>query len=207
MSKPIRVVAVEDEDLFRELLITSLASFEEIAIIHAYRRGEDALARVVDDAPDVVLLDIDLGAGETGVQIGLRIRKILPHVGIVLLSNYDEPGLLTSLPPQEAAGWSYLLKKSVAEVSTIVRAIEGSHARLMVLDPFLVQALRPRPQGLVAGLTPRQREILALLAQGYSNAGIAQQLIISPKSVIASRDSVLQMGQGFCPERQGHLPP
>lgn len=183
LPKPIRVVVVEDEDLFRELLTTSLGRYQQVAVINAYRSGEEALARVQQDSPDVVLLDIDLGTGETGVQIGLRMRRVDPHLGVVLLSNYDEPGLLMSLPSEEAGGWCYLLKKSVSEVSTIIRAIEGAEARLMVLDPFLVRALRPRPKGRVASLTPRQREMLALIAEGYSNAGIAAKLVLSPKSV------------------------
>ncbi len=183
MLSPARVVIVEDEDLFRGLMTTSLASYGEVAVVGSYRNGEEALQHVMEDAPDVALLDIDLGPGDTGVHVGLRMRRMLPDIGIVLLSNYDEPGVLTAIPREELSGWSYLLKKSVVHIETIIRAIEGARAHLVVLDPHLVAAYRPRPQGAVASLTPRQRDILKLIAQGYSNAGIAAELVITPKSV------------------------
>ncbi len=180
---PIRVVVVEDEALFRELLVTTLRSFEALEVVAAYPTGELALAALEQDLPDVALLDIELGEGETGVQTGLRMRRAYPEMGIVLLSNYDEPGVLMALPRGESYGWAYLLKKSVGTVATIIRAIEGTKDRLIVLDPHLVRALEPRQEGRVASLTPRQRDILRLLAQGYSNAGIARELVIAPKSV------------------------
>lgn len=183
MGEPLRVVVLEDEDLFRNLLTTSLAGFSEIQVVASYRDGTEALSQLERDRPDVAILDIDLGGGETGVQVGLRMRQVRPEIGIVLLSNYDAPGVLTALPRGDADGWSYLLKKSVAQVSTIVHAIQATHARLMVLDPHLANALRPREKSRLATLTPRQGDILRLMAQGYSNAGIAAELVIAVKSV------------------------
>ncbi len=194
MADIIRVVIVEDEDLFRDLLASSLAGFPKISVVNAYRAGDEALRRFSDDTPDVVLLDINLGAGDTGVHIGLKMRQMDSDVGIVLLSNYDQPGVLRTITQSQAAGWSYLLKKSVANASIIVRAVEGARAGLMILDPHLVHAFQPTPAGLVAKLTPRQREVLGLMAQGYSNAGIAEKLVLQPKSV---ENTISQIYQGL----------
>ncbi len=194
MADPIRVIVVEDEELMRELLATALSGWDAVEVVSAYGTGEEALLRLDADRPDVALLDIDLGPGETGVHIGLRMRQWRSDVGIVLLSNYDEPGVLTALPRSEAFGWAYLLKKSVSRVATIIRAIEGTRDRLVVVDPQLVHAMRPREHGRIASLTPRQRDILRLIAEGYSNAGIAAELVISAKSV---ENYVTQVYQGL----------
>lgn len=179
----VKVILVEDEALFRELLDSSLRQRPEVELIATFADGESALLQAPVAAPDVAILDIDLGPGDTGVQVGLRLREVFPQIGIVLLSNYDEPGIFTMLPTEQLSGWSYLLKKSVANLDTIIRAIEGSAAGLMVIDPHVIRALRPRAGGVLKHITPRQREILSLIAQGYSNRAIADELVITEKSV------------------------
>jgi DNA-binding NarL/FixJ family response regulator len=81
------------------------------------------------------------------------------------------------------AGWCYLLKRSVADVDTLVRAIQGAAAGLMVLDPYIVARRRPRPGGALARLTPRHRDVLHLMAQGFTNVAIAQRLGLAPSTV------------------------
>ena len=83
----------------------------------------------------------------------------------------------------EYAGWSYLLKQSVGDAGALVRAIEGSAAGLVVMDPGVVSSMRPRNGSLTARLTPRQQEVLAMMAQGYNNAAIAGKLVLGTKSV------------------------
>lgn len=90
---------------------------------------------------------------------------------------------IASLPLDKAGGWSYLLKQSVTDASALVRAIEGSVAGLVVMDPAIIHSLRPRDQSQVERLSPRLRDVLELIAQGYNNAAIAQKLVISEKSV------------------------
>jgi DNA-binding NarL/FixJ family response regulator len=90
---------------------------------------------------------------------------------------------LSSLPPEALNGWSYLLKRSVRDVESLLRAIEGAASGLMMIDPHLVAGRRARDGSRLAKLTPRQREILALVAQGYTNAAIAQELVVAPKTV------------------------
>ncbi len=182
-AHPIRIILLEDEPLFRELLTSTLCRRAELEIVGAFQDGQEALARAPELNPDVAILDIELGQNETGVHIGLRLRQMLPDLGIVLLSNYDEPEILTAIPLSQVHGWCYLLKKSVASLDTLVRAIEGSASGLMVIDPHLIRAFKPRQSGQLSRLTPRQQEVLALLAAGYSNHVIAEKLMITEKSV------------------------
>jgi transcriptional regulator with XRE-family HTH domain len=115
-----------------------------------------ALEAIPRLAPQVAVLDIDLGRGLSGIQLGLRLREQLPSLGIVLLSNHWVPRFLAALPPPLMAGWCYLLKKSVADVATLGRTIAGAAAGLVVLDPHVVAGREPKPGGALARLPRRQ---------------------------------------------------
>lgn len=181
--KTLRIVVVEDENLLRELLVHSLKNIPRMTVINSYPQGSTAVRNFDRDQPDVVLLDINLGKGWTGVETGLRMRTLNPDVGVVLLSNYVRPELLISLPESSVQGWSYLLKRSVRDVSTLIRTIEGTVSGLMVLDPELVKMVQSRQSSHLSHLTPRQLQILSLVAQGYTNRAIANELFLSEKSV------------------------
>lgn len=182
-SDKISVVLVEDEDLYRDLLRIALSQHPRLEVLGAFGDGESALEAVPGLQPRVAILDIELRGGLTGIQVGFLLRRRLPDLGIVLLSNHGDPQFLASLPQEVISGWSYLLKKSVNDVGSLQRAVEGAAARQVVLDPQLVAGLRPRTGGKLTQLSPRQREILALIAQGFSNSAIAQQLVLAEKSV------------------------
>ncbi|PSR20834.1 MAG: DNA-binding response regulator [Sulfobacillus acidophilus] len=183
VKKALRVIVVEDEPLLRDLLVVSLENIPSLSVVASYGDGPSAVARVTHDNPDVALLDINLGTGGNGIETGLQLRKSQPLLGIVLLSNYARPDLLSELPRTSLPGWSYLLKKSVRDLATLTRAIEGSASNLVVLDPELVRQSQTRRDSPLNHLTPRQSQILALVAQGYTNAAIAKTLFLSEKSV------------------------
>jgi DNA-binding NarL/FixJ family response regulator len=183
VPQPVRVLVVEDEGLFRDMLQTALAAQQGIQVVGAVATGEDAIREAERVVPDVVLADIELGPGLNGVEAASRIRARHTHAGVVLLSAHRDKQYIASLPADEAHGWSYLLKSSVTDTSTLVRAIEGAAAGLVVLDPALVDSLRPRPRSPVDALSERQRQVLALMAKGYSNGGIAQELVLTEKTV------------------------
>jgi len=183
MASPIRVAIVEDEPLYRGLLERYLAQHPRLSVIGTYADGATALAEVPDQSADVVTLDIELPGRMDGIQTALALRQRLPAVGIVILSNHADPRFLGVLPREVTSGWSYLLKKSVSRVEVLDRAVEGAAAGTVTLDPAIVAGMRPRPGGAVARLTPRQREILGLVASGLNNAAIAEQLVLAEKSV------------------------
>ncbi|THF87844.1 response regulator transcription factor [Deinococcus sp. KSM4-11] len=173
-----RVVLIEDEKLFRDLLCHALEQTGQVRCLGAYGTSEAVLASDHLDRAEVALLDIDLG-GEDGITLGRQLRERYPNLGIVLLSNHAHLAFARELIAANLTGWAYLLKKSVQDVQTVLRAIEGVRRGQVVLDPQLAQGL---PGGSrAAPLTPRQLELWSLITQGYSNSAMAQRLNLSPK--------------------------
>jgi DNA-binding NarL/FixJ family response regulator len=181
--KPIRVAIVEDEPLFRGLLAHYLERHPRLAVVGSYADGAAALEGVPAAQPDVVTLDIELTGKLDGIQVGVALRQTLAQLGIVVLSNHADPRFLGALPREVTSGWSYLLKKSVSDIETLDRAIEGAAAGTVTIDPAIVAGIRPKPGGPLARLTRRQREIMGLVAQGLTNTAIADKLVLAEKSV------------------------
>ncbi len=181
--KRISVILVEDESLYRDLLRHALSDHPRLEVVGAFPDGTSALEAAPRLCPQVAMLDIELPGPLNGIQTGLLLREKLPEMGIVLLSNHQDPEYLSLIPHGSIAGWSYLLKKSVSDLQALTRAIEGAAAGFVVLDPQLVAGAKDRTGSHVARLTRRQREIIALIAQGFTNAAIAQRLCLAEKSV------------------------
>jgi DNA-binding NarL/FixJ family response regulator len=180
---PVRVAVVEDEPLYRGLLEHFLGQHPHFDLVGAFADGPAALEGVPGVRPDVVTLDIELPGRLDGIQVGLELRRQLPNLGIVVLSNHGDPRYLGALPRDGLVGWSYLLKKSVGNIESLTRAVENAAEGVVTVDPAVVAHLRPRPGGPLGRLTPRQREIVELLAQGLTNAAIAERLVLAEKSV------------------------
>ncbi len=180
---PTTLMIVEDEGLLRDLLRSSLSHQPGLTVVECVGDGTSAVRVARELKPDVVLMDIELGDGINGIEAGCYIKRESPSTGIVLLSSHMEKQYITCIPLEEAAGWCYMSKQSVSHLPALTRAIEGAAAGLSVMDPVLIKALRPRPSSIIDRLTPRQLEILALIAQGYSNTAIAEELTLGQKSV------------------------
>jgi DNA-binding NarL/FixJ family response regulator len=125
------------------------------------------------------------GNTDDGLQAALAIRHEQPDVGILLLSQYVEDRYLGRLLASGAEGVGYLLKERVADVERLTDAVERVGAGGSVLDPDVVSAMlgRSREQGPLDALTPREREVLALMAEGRTNRAIAEQLFVSERAV------------------------
>ena len=178
-----RVVLVESDNLFRDLLRISLSQYDGLEVVGAFASGEAALASVPRLQPEVVVLDIELKGNANGIQVGMLLRRQLPKLGIVLLTNHSDMRLVAALQKHVIKGWSYLLKRSVNDVDALSRAIEGAAEGYVLLDPeFAGRGIR-KAGGPLAKLSARQREILALMAEGYTNAAIADRLMLAQKSV------------------------
>ncbi len=183
MTKSVlRVAIVEDENLFRDLLHIALERHAKLQVVGSFGNVEAALRDIPILEPDIVLLDIDLSGKITGVELGIALRESLPNLGVVLLSNHQDIEFVASLGSRTLAGWSYLLKKSVRNTDVLLRAIEGASDGMTVLDPQLVGTPISN-RSPIKQLTPRQLEVLALIAQGYSNAAVGLELNLSVKTV------------------------
>ena len=179
----IKIMIVEDEGLFRDMLKISLGALSNLEVVEAVSDGNAAVEAASRVKPDVILMDIELGSEPNGIAAGRAIQEDHPDMGIVILSSHRERQYISMIMVEEASGWSYLLKQSVSDAGSLVRAIEGAASGLVVMDPAVVNSMKPRKGSLSAGLTPRQQEVLTMMAQGYNNAAIAEKLILGTKSV------------------------
>jgi len=181
-----RVVIAEDAALLREGL-TRLLEDRGHAICAAVPDGDALLAAVAEHRPDVAVVDIRMPPTHTdeGLRAALKLRHDFPGTGVLVFSQYIETSYSAQLLEGGAAGVGYLLKDRVADVAEFTGALERVAAGGTALDPEVVRMLmRASPHsGGVAALTSREREVLELMAEGRSNAGIAAALVVSPGAV------------------------
>ncbi|WP_170130921.1 response regulator transcription factor [Deinococcus yavapaiensis] len=176
------VAIVEDEALFRALLRGALTATGGVSVLAEYGDAPSALGDAMIREADVVLLDIDLGSSEVdGIGLGMQLREHAPRLGVVLLSNHAHLAFAHALIASEMVGWAYLLKKSVRDLDTLLRAISAVRVGEIVLDPALVGGRKHPHSARFSHLTWRQIELWELITQGFSNAAIAQRLGRSQK--------------------------
>ena len=181
-QKPIRVLVVEADSLFRDLLRTVLGVEPRLQLVGATGDAAEALALAAAQAPDVALVGLANDSEQDALAVAQAISASRANARIVFLGESPDRRTLAALPAFRAAGWSYLLRQSVGDVATLVRAIDGAAMGLVVLDPLVVESLGRRDTRLSA-LTKRQLEVLSLMAKGYNNAAIAKSLVLEEKSV------------------------
>jgi DNA-binding NarL/FixJ family response regulator len=177
-----RVVIAEDAAIFREGLVRLLEDRGH-RVCAAVADGEALLAAVAAHRPDVAVVDIRMPPTHTdeGLRAALRLRADHPGTGVLVFSQYIETRYAARLLQGSAAGVGYLLKDRVADVAEFTEALARVAAGGTALDPEVVGQLlgAGRHAKGLAGLTAREREVLALMAEGRSNAGIADLLVIS----------------------------
>jgi len=183
VTDPLRVVLVEDSLLLREGLVRL---FDEAGYVTAGAYGDtvDIVARVRDAAADVVVMDVRLPPTfrDEGIRAALEIRHALPGVGVLVLSQYVETVYAHELLADARGGVGYLLKDRVTSLDEVTDAVRRVQSGGTVLDPLVVRRLMAGTDGF-AQLTPREREVLGLIAEGRSNASIAEQLVIGTGAV------------------------
>lgn len=192
---PTRILIVEDEALFREMLSRTLTTEPGLEVVGVATDGETAVRLAGELEPDAVIMDIELPGEMDGIDAALKIKERRNQTGIVILSIHKDRRYVTSLPLSESPGWAYLLKQTVPDLASVMRAIQGSVDGMVVLDPEVVEGLQPRRGSAAAGLTPRHRQVLELIAQGYNNTTIAQRLSLTEKSVETYINSIYQVLQ------------
>ncbi len=178
-----RVVIAEDSVLLREGLTRLLA---------AAGAAEEFLRAVGQHEPDAVVVDVRMPPTFTdeGLRAALVVRSRWPGVGVLVLSQYVEERYATELLSDRPHGVGYLLKDRVAELGEFLGALERVAGGGSALDPEVVAQLLARSRHPLAGLTAREREVLALMAEGRSNAAIAAALVVSEGAVAKHINSI-----------------
>jgi DNA-binding NarL/FixJ family response regulator len=180
----VRVVIAEDSVLLREGLAEILARRRH-EVVAAVGDGPALLARVAADPPDLAIVDVRLPPGfrDEGLRAALRLRGEHPDVAILVLSQYVEPTYAAELLEAATSGLGYLLKDRVGDVVEFLDALERVAAGGVVIDPEVVRRLLAARREPLDQLTAREREVLALMAEGRSNGAIARALTVSEAAV------------------------
>ncbi len=201
-----RVVIAEDDALLREGLVLLLGS-EGIDVVGAEDNVEDFLAAVSAQRPDAVIVDVRLPPSFTdeGLRAAAEARKRLPGLPILVLSAYVEDSYAGDLLAGGAGGIGYLLKERVGKVATFLDALHRVVAGGTVLDPEVVSQLmvRRRADDPMRTLTPRERDVLALMAEGRTNGAIAEQLVVSEPAVSKHIGNIFAK-LGLAQDESGH---
>jgi len=178
----IRVLVVEADNLLRDMLRTVLANEHRLKLVGATGDAAGAVRIAAIEKPDVALIGLDAESEQAALALAQTISAAKSGTRVVFLGERPDRRTLAALPAFRAAGWSYLLRQSITDVATLVRAIDGAATGLVVLDPAVMESLGRRESRLSA-LTRRQLEVLSLMAKGYNNAAIARALVLEEKSV------------------------
>jgi DNA-binding NarL/FixJ family response regulator len=182
----VRVAIAEDSVLLREG-IARILDDAGMDVVAQCGDADDLLLKVRSYSPDVAIVDIRLPPthNDEGLQAALEIRSKHPDVAVLVLSQYVELGLALKLLADSAEGVGYLLKDRIGDVDEFVAALRRVAEGGSALDPIIVSTLlsRERSDDPLAKLTPREREVLELMAAGSSNQGIADSLVITVRAV------------------------
>jgi DNA-binding NarL/FixJ family response regulator len=200
-----RVVIADDAMLMREGTARLLqdAGFE---IVGTVDDGDKLVRTVALERPHVAIVDIKMPPTYTdeGLVAAEKIRSTYPEVGVLVLSQYVESRYAMRLLEQHPEAVGYLLKERVSDIAVLADALRRIAEGESVLDPTIVARLvnRPRRAGPLDDLTEREREVLGLIAEGRSNSGIAQFLVLSPKTVEAHVGRIFsKLGLDETPDR------
>jgi DNA-binding NarL/FixJ family response regulator len=189
MSEPVRLVLAEDNFLFREGTRRLLEDSGELEVVAAVGDADELLQAVDRLEPDAVITDIRMPPGHhmEGIAAAHAIRERHPKIGVVVLSQHADEGYAFELLRGGTSGLGYLLKERVGDLDELFRAIREVMAGRSVIDPKVVDGLVARQTRLstsaVHRLTPREREVLAEMAQGKTNAAIGESLHLSLSAV------------------------
>jgi DNA-binding NarL/FixJ family response regulator len=189
-----RVVVGEDQPLVREGIVRVLEE-AGLEVVGVSGDAEDLVRKADAHHPDVVITDIQMPPDFTddGLRAAQRIRSSHPDIGVVVLSQFLEDRYVLELVGDRAQGVGYLLKDRVGDLALFIDAIRRVAGGGSALDPAVVQRMvgRPREDGPLDELTPREREVLGLMAEGRSNRGIADALVVSVAGVERHVTSIL----------------
>jgi len=185
----VRVVIADDAYVIREGLVATLSRAPEIEVVGVCSDGKELIETIAAVHPEVVITDVRMppsGDGE-GIRVAAQLRQSNPQVGVIVLTQYIEAAYAVSLMDGGTEGRAYLLKDRIRDRTELLRAISAVASGGSVVDPSVVEVLiegRARAAGSpLTALTPREREILAEIAEGKSNAAIAESFVLTKRAV------------------------
>lgn len=202
----VRVVVGDDEPLTRKGIVSVLeeAGFE---VVGEAAEANDLIRKAKAHKPDVVVTDIQMppGNADDGLRAAEQIRAAHPDIGVLILSQYLEAHYALKLVGDRAQGVGYLLKQRISDVSLLADAVRRVARGGSALDPEVVQRMvaRPRTGSPVNALTPRERDVLALMAEGRSNGAIAARLVVTV-GAIENHVTAIFDKLGLRPEPEDH---
>jgi DNA-binding NarL/FixJ family response regulator len=178
-----RIVVADDSVLMREGVVRLLEEAGHEVVAQA-GDADDLMRKVRAHKPDVAVVDIRMPPDD-GLRAALALRAELPDTGVLVLSQYVEEGYAVDLLAEGGGGVGYLLKDRVGEISLFTDAVERVAAGGSALDPEVVSHMlqRKRSEDPLDELTPREREVLGLMAEGRSNKAVAEQLVVTERAV------------------------
>ena len=186
MTAALRVVIGEDDVLMREGIGHVLVE-AGLDVVAQSGDADDLLRKALAHHPDVVVADVQMppGHGDDGLRAALEVRRRSPETGVLILSQYYEEDYALELIGDRPEGVGYLLKERVADVDAFIQAVERVAAGGSALDPEVVGRMlgRRRGGGPLEQLSPRERDVLAAMAEGKSNQGIAEALVVTEAAV------------------------
>jgi DNA-binding NarL/FixJ family response regulator len=185
-SRPVRVIVGEDQPFVREGIVRVLTD-GGFDVVSTAGNAPDLIQMANAYRPDVIIADIQMppGHADDGLRAALAIRAARPGVGVLVLSQFLEDAYAFDLVADGAQGVGYLLKEKIADLGVFTDAVRRVAGGGSVLDPDVVARLvgRQRQAGPLDKLTPRERQVLTLIAQGRSNSGIAHELTVTVAAV------------------------
>jgi DNA-binding NarL/FixJ family response regulator len=203
----LRIALAEDSFIVREGIEQVLRGDGEIEVAASCADMPSLLAAVDADPPAVVLTDIRMppDGEDAGIQIATRLRETHPQVGVVVLSQYSEPSYVLRLLGEGSEGRAYLLKERIADRRQLTRAIRAVAEGGSVIDPKIVEILvraQARSENSPLGeMTPRELDVLAGVAEGKSNAAIAEDLVLTKRAVEKHINAIfLKLDLTYSPE-------
>lgn len=188
-SNVVRVAAADDSVVVREGIAAMLAEEPDIELVGVCADGEELERLAASERPDVVVTDIRMppSGDQEGIRLAARLRESDPRIGVVILSQHVEPEYAVQAMSTGTGGRAYILKDRLADAGELARAIRAVTTGGSAIDPLVVEALmraRAREErSPLDELTPREREILAQIAEGKSNAAIAESLVLTKRAV------------------------
>ena len=194
VSRALRVVVADDSALLREG-IASLLEDAGHTVVGRSGDADDLLLKVRSYAPDIAIVDVKMppGNADDGLVAAAEIRRTYPSVSVLVLSQHLEPAYMLELVGNDASGVGYLLKDRVRDVAEFVDAVERVAGGGTAFDPEVVKILvGGHRRSVLDELTERERDVLALIAEGRSNRAIGRQLFVSPRAVERHVQAIFQ---------------